>query len=213
MSKIIRDKTPRRSITGLIDKKLADLKNKQELRSAGREGNKSADVVFILLDSSGSMSGDRKISSAKVGTIDYMQKAREKGYQVGLISFGSTAQLICKPGSENFHEAVAEITCSGSTNMAEAIRLAVSMLVTPKGRKVVFLVTDGQPDDAELALNEAEKGKKLGVSFMTLGTDDADLAFLSRIATDEKFSAAVETRKLATGISSAAKLLEHPRNR
>lgn len=165
--------------------------------------------VFFLLDCSGSMGSNEKLQFAKNGGIEYAMDANSKGYKIGLISFGSKANKILdlQENVENFKTQISKLEVEGSTNLTDAIRIAREALSSNKGERIIFIVTDGFPDNSDSAISEAHLAAKSGIEIMTLGTDDADLNFLSSIATKKEFSKKVNRQDFQQGIKDMSKLL------
>ncbi len=165
--------------------------------------------VFFLLDCSGSMSSNNKLQFAKNGGIEYAMDANSKGYKIGLISFGSSAKKILdlQDKIENFKIQISTLEVEGSTNLTDAIRMAREILSANIGERIIFVVTDGFPDDSNSAINEAKLSRELGIDIMTLGTDDADLIFLTSIATKTEFAKKVDKQDFQQGIKDMARLL------
>ena len=165
--------------------------------------------VFFLLDCSGSMSSNNKLQFAKNGGIEYAVDANSKGYKIGLISFSSSATKILdlQDKIDDFKIQISNLEVEGSTNLTDAIRIASEILSTNVGERIIFVVTDGFPDDANTAIKEAQIAAKSGIEIMTLGTDDADLNFLNSIATRKEFSKKVNRQDFQQSIKDMSKLL------
>jgi Mg-chelatase subunit ChlD len=170
--------------------------------------------VFFLLDCSGSMGSSNKFQFAKNGGIEYAIDANSKGYNIGLIAFGSDAKKVLdlQDNDENFKNKILKLELDGSTNVTDAIRMAREALSLNKGERIIFIVTDGFPDNASSAIREAQEAAKSGIAIMTLGTDDADLNFLNSIATRKEFSRKVAREDLQRGIKAMSKLLPNATN-
>jgi Mg-chelatase subunit ChlD len=168
-------------------------------------------TVFLLLDCSESMAGS-KMLQAQEGAADFAKGAIAQNYAVGIIRFSGEATLATRPTKflQPTVEVLQTLTSSGSTNMTEALDLALSHLEKIPGCRVVVLVTDGQPDDPTTALAAAQRVAAAGIQIMTIGTDDADLAFLARLATAHELAVKVDQRQLREGIASAIRMLPSP---
>jgi len=164
--------------------------------------------VFLLLDCSSSMEGS-KLIQAQNGSLEFADKALSSGYAVGLISFGSSAEVLSELSLNlsALRESVQELNASGSTNMTAGIELAVEELTSRNGARAIVLVTDGAPDDRGSAIRAAEHAKASGIDIITIGTDDADIDFLRQLASRTDLAIDVSKKMLADGISAAAKLL------
>ena len=168
--------------------------------------------VYILLDCSGSMIIEEKLTQAKKGAMNFVIEAQGKNYSVGLIQFGSSAVHICEPHMETgvLEKCLNTIKASGTTNMTDAILLALQKLVDIKGYRVMVIVTDGMPDNQETALETARRAKANGIDIIVIGTDDADKDFLAKLASKTELSVKVTRDQLEQGITSMAKMLPSP---
>jgi Mg-chelatase subunit ChlD len=164
--------------------------------------------VYLVVDCSGSMSGD-KLNQAKKGALNFAKDALAKEYSTGLVEFGSDATHICEPTRdiEMLHKHLQKMETSGSTNMAEAIRLATDKLRDKAGFRVMVIVTDGMPDNAQAALEEAREAKNNRIDIITIGTDDADEEFLKKLASRTELNVMVASNQLEQGIASTVKML------
>jgi Mg-chelatase subunit ChlD len=169
--------------------------------------------VYILLDCSGSMKG-KKIDQAKQGVLNFAGDAFKKGYRVGFIRFSDNAELLCEPTQdiEILRNKIQDLRAVGSTNMAEAIKLAHSKLKQLTGARAMVIATDGMPDNVKNSLMAAENAKKDGIEILTIGTDDAKTEFLNKIASRTELSAKVTSDQFAQAISNAYLLLSRPRS-
>jgi hypothetical protein len=75
----------------------------------------------------------------------------------------------------------------------------------------MVIATDGQPDNAAEALSEAARAKKDGIDIVTIGTDDADQAFLKSLATRSELGSKVSSAVFSQAISAASNLLPPPK--
>jgi len=168
--------------------------------------------VYLVIDCSGSMSG-RKLDQAKQGILDFAADALKSDYRVGLISFDTEAKIICEPVREIqvLTPGVKALRVGGSTNMVDAIKVAHNQLRNLAGTRVIVVATDGMPDDAPAALKAAQLAKNDGIEFIAIGTDDANQAFLQKLATRKELSTKVSSDMFAKAIASASNLLPPPR--
>lgn len=168
-----------------------------------------AGCVYFLLDCSGSMGDYNKLEQAKKGATDYGVEARNKGYAIGLIKFDSISTHLLEPqhNLETYEAELRKLSATGSTNLTAAIQEARTRLVNRIGERVIFIVTDGMPDNKQTALEAAAQVKANGIEIMTFGTDDADKAFLDMLATRKEFSVKMSRDQLQQGIKAMAKLL------
>ena len=165
-------------------------------------------VVYLAIDCSASMDG-AKLIQAKQGALDFFNEARTKGYSVGLIRFETNARIVGEPQRElaSLRRYVNELEIGGSTNMAAGIQLASNKLGAQAGPRAIVVVTDGLPNNREEALAVAQEAKNGGIDIITIGTEDADKAFLAKLATRSGLSVVVSDEDLGRGIASTAKML------
>ena len=163
--------------------------------------------VLLLIDTSGSMTGD-KILQAKNGAIDFSRSAAQRGYAVGLAVFADRAAMVCDPTvqSATFETKIAAVQVGivgGSTNLASGLDLAGKF----KELTAVVVVTDGQPNSCEDALRSAAVLKQRGIEILCIGTDDADKAFLDKLATRKELALHVVADNIRTSFGQATRLL------
>jgi len=167
--------------------------------------------VYILIDCSISMSGGNKMDQAKKGAVGFAKEAYQKGYAVGLISFGLGAEHILPPQTHTgtLFDCIELLEADGSTPMTEALETAVYELgpTTKGGEKVICVVTDGMPDNKETALAIGRDARLMNIDILAIGTDDADMQFLKELATQENLSRKVAREHFEEGISAMAKML------
>ena len=164
--------------------------------------------VYLLMDCSGSMAGD-KIEQAKRGAIDFSKGAQNKGYAIGLISFSDHARHLMEPRPDykEIIPPVNDLRICGSTNMTEAIQVAMNNLKRSQGFKAMVIVTDGMPNDGEETLSMATKAKNSGIEILAIGTDDADQNFLKVLASRRDLGVKVARENFEIAISSTACML------
>jgi uncharacterized protein with von Willebrand factor type A (vWA) domain len=167
--------------------------------------------VYMVLDCSGSMAG-YKVDQAKRGVLDFAKDAIRKRYLVGLIKFDTNATHLSEPTQDvsRLEAQMRSLVASGTTNMAEAIRMAHESLRNLGGSRVMVIATDGQPDNVNDSLNEGKSAKRDGIEIITIGTDDAVQEFLKKLASRSDLGAKVSTDMFAKAISSAHLLLPSP---
>lgn len=164
--------------------------------------------VYMVLDCSASMTG-YKLEQAKAGILDFAKDALRKEYLTGLIKFDSSATHLCEPVKDIrlIESFLNGIVATGSTNMVDAIKLARIKLKNVDCSRVIVIATDGQPDNAEMAIKAGILAKGDGIEIITIGTDDADQQFLKKLASRTELGTKVSKEMFAKAISSAYKLL------
>lgn len=162
--------------------------------------------AILALDSSGSMIGSC-INQAIQGARKFNADALSSGHQVGLVTFATKAILLSPVSRAGIVEHLSSIECGGSTNMADAISVAFANLRGSRGLMTIVLVTDGFPDNADATLAAADAAKVAGVRIVTIGTENADLSFLKRLASSSSAAVATSTERLSHAMGSATLLL------
>ncbi len=150
--------------------------------------------VYLLLDCSGSMSGEpieavRQGVRALLADLRSDPQALETAY-LSVITFASSAQQVC-PLTELVSFQEPNMTAGGSTALGEALKLLEQTLDTEvrkstpaqKGdwKPLVFLMTDGQPTDSWEMAADRIKQKRVGNIIACAAGPGADSTMLKRI--------------------------------
>jgi hypothetical protein len=134
-------------------------------------------AATILLDRSGSMSrciveaagaalscsqALERISKVKTSIEMFPGYAGSMGNTVTLQAFGQSARQVARK--------VNYVDAEGGTPLAEALQEVMPTLLAQRVKKrIVFLVTDGIPNNLVAALEEIENAEKMGVEFVGIG--------------------------------------------
>lgn len=154
-------------------------------------------AVALLLDTSGSMDGER-IRALNEGFRVFCEEIAEDPYarkrtEVTVVTFGGNAQVAI-PFQEGRDLTPTAFTANGGTPMGAALNIAVDQLTARKQqykdagleyyRPWLFLITDGAPTDqidaARQRVLEMEASK--GVSVFAIGVEGADVATLGTLS-------------------------------
>jgi Mg-chelatase subunit ChlD len=173
---------------------------------------KQLSYVYLVIDCSGSMSGG-KLQQVKKGVQDFAKDAFQKDYLVGLISFETQVKHICEPTSDLdvIQKGLEMIYATGTTNMADAITLAHQHLKPFDATRVMLIATDGKPDNELNAIKAGDVAKADKIDIITIGTDDADQAFLKILASSTQLASKVSKEVFSQSISASVKLLPPPK--
>jgi Mg-chelatase subunit ChlD len=193
----------RRRMAGALDQIEKEL-GVEVRRPVWRDG-----VAVLLIDASSSMAG-HKLGFAVQGATDFAETAIRSGMKVGVVAFSSEAVGLIEPSGDGGQVAAASRRCraEGSTNLYAGLALAWQMLSAGSSpRRSIVLVTDGEPDDEGAALAIASQIKANGGEILTIGTEDANHAFLKLLASQAGFAQHVSPTQLAGTIKATAKLL------
>lgn len=191
--------------------KQVELHKGQIVKESG--GVKPTDF-YVLLDVSGSMDGKRMVEAQNACRKLITETLDLSVHRLGLITFGSQARLLCSLTQDKggLLRAVEEagVSLYGSTNMSEAIRMGRNELrpddsssrsnsSSPFGEivklmfgrerkdsrnKAMILITDGDPDNRQKALQEAEAARNSQISIATIGVYGAVEEFLRKVSDD-----------------------------
>ena len=179
--------------------------------------SKAPAIAYLLVDCSGSMFGE-KLVQAQQGALDFGKTAIRKGYRIALVSFDDVARLICEPSKEIslIARGIEKLFATGSTNLADALKVASERLLKRPGYRVVVLTTDGYPNNPNAALEIAEKMKQDRIEILAISTADADQNFLSKIVSRKDLNLKVENNEFRKGMDAIARklpvqFLEHKR--
>lgn len=162
--------------------------------------------VLLLMDTSGSMQGS-KFTQAKSGAEDFTRSAIGKGYSTALAIFADRAAMVCDPTSDvaHFTSKLARLSLGivgHSTDLAAGLILAAKF----PSLAATVIVTDGQTSQSP-ALKAATILKDRGTQIICIGTDDADRAFLEKLATSANLATHVSAGSLRSAIGDASRLL------
>lgn len=128
-----------------------DITIKAPTQTLAAPQNRPTDML-IILDRSGSMAAEKKISFAKAAIHDVLAQLTSYD-RFGLVSFSTNAIVhsplvpINEANRENLNRIVETIPADGSTNMGEGLQFALKLLTdTHHGERLkkVLLLSDGQ---------------------------------------------------------------------
>lgn len=145
--------------------------------------------ITVLLDRSGSM-GRRADGAAKIDTVRQAVAAGLAGLKpedrISIIAFNDKAETVLEDAAyeaERFRNALWAIKAGGGTDVSASLRAAAK--AKSDGRRLVFLLTDGDPDRGEAGKLQAIEaaGELRGTVLTVIGTGSAqDEEFLQKTA-------------------------------
>ena len=167
--------------------------------------------AMLLLDTSSSMRGVN-INQAKSGAKGFAELSIEEGVHVGLVEFNSTARVVIDltTDASTILSAIEPLQAQGTTDLAGAIQIAYDKLKNRTGERVICIVTDGVPNDAQPALDIAIEAKTVGIQIKTIGVDNADLCLLRRLSSEPEQAKIVPRLMLASSITALARWTPNP---
>jgi VWFA-related protein len=155
-----------------------------EMQMSGTEGKREPLSSAIVLDRSGSMTGD-KITRAKESVLRFIS-LMEQGDRASLFAFSDKVVMLKSQTSnqDDLNEAVQSIQPGGHTALFDAIARGVESVQGISGRRAVIVLTDGIANRGALDIGQAiESAMKAYVSVYVIGLgEDVRTARLERIA-------------------------------
>ncbi len=133
----------------------AAMVHQSDLRQAVREA-RTANLVVLCVDASGSMGADSRIEAAKGAALSLLLDAYQRRDRVSLVTFaGEEARVALRPtGSVEVAQArLADLPTGGRTPLGPGLRAALDVARSarhrdPDRRPVIVVVTDGRATSA-----------------------------------------------------------------
>ena len=156
----------------------------KDMRMVGSEGQREPLSVALVLDKSGSMTGE-KIARAKESVLRFLS-LMEKGDRVSLFVFSERVTELAPltDDIDSLKALVSGIEADGHTALYDALSQSVDVLKRAPGRKAVIVLTDGIANRGVIDIEQAiASAFKSYVSVYTTGLgEDVRTARLERIA-------------------------------
>jgi magnesium chelatase subunit D len=189
-----------------------------DLREAVRE-QKSANLIVIAVDASGSMGAERRMESAKGTVLGLLRDAYVRRDLVSLVAFrGDTAQVLLRPtGSVEVAKArLAKLPTGGRTPLAAGIRAALDIARSPARaathRPFIVVITDGRAtaapgdtDPVEAAASAALAVRREGIDSVVVDVEAGELRG-TRLGLAASLAAQMGARHLTIGDLTSAEL-------
>ena len=144
---------------------------------------------MLLLDVSGSMYGSPLREATRACEILFSDMIDFSIHQMGFITFETyTRRLVPLTQDVNkLKNALRSLSAGGGTNLADALRCADEDLASSSNKKVLIIVTDGQPFDEGLTLDYAKRMKDSGILIVTIGAgSDVGENFIKSVSSSPK---------------------------
>ena len=164
--------------------------------------------VFLLFDVSSSMIG-LPLVEAQTAAREFLDRCDFTTMEVGLISFSSMVALqsAATNNVRRLHAAIDRLEAEGSTNLTDALEMARGQLAAADRKRYIVLLTDGFPDAAESAVEQALAARGQGIDVVAIGTGDADRDYLSRLASSEHASIFARSGELVQTFGHIARMI------
>ena len=167
---------------------------------------------MLVLDHSTSMADPGKMPQLRRGAFKFFVEAVRRHYAVGAVAFASKTQLLSTPSVDipRFWRRLQRLKPYGRTRMARPLRIAQRRLRFRRGHRVIVLLTDGMPDDAEATLAAARFIRDAGITLIPIGTGQADEAFLKTLAGRPELVHMTDLDGFSDAVAEVAGRLEQP---
>jgi molecular chaperone DnaK (HSP70) len=164
--------------------------------------------VFLLIDVSASMTGG-PLAEAQTAAREFLARCDFTTTEVGLISFSTLVALQASATSNvrKLHAAVQRLEAEGSTNLTDALEMARGQLAGDDRRRYFVILTDGYPDAAESAVEQAVAARRAGIEIVAIGTGDADREYLRRLASSDQASIFARSGELVQTFGHIARVI------
>jgi molecular chaperone DnaK len=164
--------------------------------------------IYLLIDISASMAGTPLVE-AQMAARAFLDKCDFTTTEVGLISFSDevTLQAEATDNIRKVQAALGRLEPDGTTNLSDALDLARQKLNRLDRTRYIVLLTDGYPDAAEDAVEQAARARGEGVEIVAIGMGDADLGYLRRLASTEEGSIFARQGELVGTFGHIAKVI------
>ena len=164
--------------------------------------------IYLLIDVSASMAGTPLLEAQQAARA-FLDKCDFTSTEVGLISFSDevTLQAEATDNVRKVQAAIVRLEADGTTNLSEAIELARLKLNRLDRTRYMVILTDGYPDAAESAVEQAARARGEGIEIVAIGMGDADLDYLRRLASTEEGSIFARQGELVGAFGHIARMI------
>jgi Ca-activated chloride channel family protein len=151
--------------------------------------------VYLVVDTSGSMEGD-KIELTKVALQSFVEQIRGDRDQVGMIAFSSHADVLLSlqalddAGRQNLQRTIQQMNAAGNTALIDGVWEAYTELLlhgNPEAINAIVVMTDGHENNSTTTLNalrarlQQEQSLRVVIFAIAFGSD-ADKDFMQELA-------------------------------
>ncbi|MCH1625067.1 IPT/TIG domain-containing protein [Ferdinandcohnia quinoae] len=127
--------------------------------------------VILIVDKSGSMSSDNRLTAAKNATKEFIDLMDLTKHRVGIVDFDDSVSSFPLTTDATAAKAYVDtIQLGGSTNTGDAVRTATAMLANHRteAQPTIVILTDGAANNATDALNSATAAKMEDINFYSI---------------------------------------------
>ena len=164
--------------------------------------------IYLLMDVSASMAGHPLVEAQQAARA-FLDKCDFTTAEVGLISFSDevTLQAEATDNARKVQAAINRLEPDGTTNLSEALEMARLRLNRLDRTRYMVILTDGYPDAAESAVEQAALARGEGVEIVAIGMGDADQTYLRRLASTEEGSIFARQGELVGAFGHIARII------
>jgi nitric oxide reductase activation protein len=144
------------------------------------EGIAPSTAVMLLEDVSGSMSGEPIRIASQALYASALALEGMEGIEVAAMAFPGNGQVLDFGQSPRGQQDQFQLRAWGGTPMGEAIQVAMyRLLQQPQARKLLIVLTDGEPNSNALALSMIAAAEQSGIEVFGVGilTDSVQRQF------------------------------------
>jgi molecular chaperone DnaK (HSP70) len=165
-------------------------------------------LIHLMLDASSSMIGE-PMEQARAAAHEFLGQLDFTRTEVGLISFASDVVLQAEStdNPRKLRAAIDRLEAGGSTNLTDALDLALGQLRGRDARRYVVLLTDGYPDAPTTAFRAAERLRESGIDVVAIGMGEADEKYLRQLASTEAGSIFAQGGELVQTFGRIARVI------
>ncbi|MEM0216081.1 MAG: putative cobaltochelatase [Candidatus Bathyarchaeia archaeon] len=168
----------------------AILIEKWDLREKVRE-RKIGNLIFFIVDASGSMAAEERMSAAKGAILSLLLDAYQRRDSVGMIAFRkSGAELVLPPtrSVELAQKYLSDLPTGGRTPLAHGLKLGLEMIQSYVTRNrdavpLLVLISDGRANVSLYGGDPVDEAKKIAEEIRLAGINsiviDAEQSFVS----------------------------------
>jgi Ca-activated chloride channel homolog len=166
--------------------------------------------IVLLMDSSGSMNDNNRISEAKSAALDFIQGRDLSKDKLAVVSFGQTIDTVAPLSSDknNLSNAISGLNASGGTPMGRGIEAATNNLQSVRNGRNILLFTDGMPEAPFPTISAAQSARRQKITLIAVATAGADVNYLAQLTGDPKLVLYAQSGQFDRAFKAAAQLID-----
>jgi len=171
---------------------------------------KAGQAVVLLIDTSGSMAGN-KLEEVKAAATNFIERQDLKKNALAIASFNSGSQVVNPLGSdqEALVNGISNLNADGGTNIPSGINTAIQELQSgnSQNKSNILLFTDGVPNSEPDTISAANLARQQGINLIAVATGDANTGFLSQVTGDSSLVFFVNSGEFDKAFRQAEKII------